>query len=187
MHWFNEPRLWNTKGDQLTFTTEEKTDFWQETHYGWCNDNGHAYLDDVSGDFTAEGIFRAEYTAQYDQAGLMLRFSDKFWLKAGIEYSHNNCTLSTVLTRGNSDWAIGPSVSISDSIHLRLTRRGASVCVQWKLANSSGPFQMLRLGAIPDDLKTSVGPMACSPTRAGLVAHFKEFKISDAIDFANEV
>ena len=42
--WVNEPSRWNIDGDQLTLATENETDFWRETYYGFVHDNGHAYL-----------------------------------------------------------------------------------------------------------------------------------------------
>ena len=107
MNWLNEPREWNAQGGNLTLVTEDKTDFWQTTFYGYHHDSGHFYFREVEGDFTAEILFRADYEALYDQAGLMLRAGERHWLKAGVEFAHGRATLSTVLTKNESDWAIG--------------------------------------------------------------------------------
>src|SRR5262245_55673602 len=110
MEWLNEPKVWNVSGDTISLITEAKTDFWQSTFYGFKHDNGHFYFDRIAGDFTAELSFSAAYEEHYDQAGLMLRFSERSWLKAGVEYVNGKCTLATVLTREQSDWGIGPEV-----------------------------------------------------------------------------
>lgn len=187
MRWFNEPRQWRTEGTDLVIVTDEKSDFWLRTYYGWNTDSGHVYGEEVEGDFTAEVDAAAQYEAHYDQCGLMLRIDGEHWLKAGVEYAHGHCTLSTVLTRGSSDWAVGPEITVRDSVRLRLTRRGAAVCVQWRLSGSTGPFQTLRLGSLSDTPQGLVGPMACSPTRTGLVARFTGFTVGPAVDFADGV
>jgi len=184
MKWLNEPREWNAQGASLSFVTEDKTDFWQTTFYGFRHDNGHFYHREVEGDFTAEVVFRAEYEALYDQAGLMLRSGELHWLKAGVEFAHGRATLSAVLTQDVSDWAIGPEVSPKERVHLRLTRKAGAVCVQWV---KDGKFQTLRLGPFSASAPLMVGPMACSPTRAGLKVRFEDFRVGPAVDFAAEV
>ena len=184
MKWLNEPREWKAEGENLSLVTHDKTDFWQATFYGWRNDNGHFYYRDAAGDFTADIKFRADYTAHYDQAGLMLRLGPQDWVKAGVEFANGHCLLSSVYTRGLSDWAIGPKVPVHDRIHLRLTRKGAAVCVQRAAGKA---FQTLRLGAFAEERDVMIGPMACSPTRGGLKVRFEDFRIGAAVDFATEV
>lgn len=50
MKWLNEPREWKAQGGNLSFVTEDKTDFWQKTFYGFHHDNGHFYYRAVEGD-----------------------------------------------------------------------------------------------------------------------------------------
>ena len=184
MKWLNEPREWKADGGNLSFVTEDQTDFWQATFYGFRHDNGHFHYREVDGEFTAEVVFSARYEAHYDQAGLMLRTGPGDWIKAGVEFAHGRATLSSVLTKSVSDWAIGPEIRPIERIHLRLTHKGGAVCVQWK---DGGRFQTLRLGAFAARDKLMIGPMACSPTRAGLKVFFEDFRIGPAVDFASEV
>jgi uncharacterized protein len=187
MQWLNEPKIWTASDDRISLVTDENTDFWQSTFYGFEHDNGHCYLERVTGDFTAEVSFTAAYEQLYDQAGLMLRFSERSWLKAGVEYVGGRCTIGTVLTRGQSDWAIGPTVSKAEAVRLRLTRRGDAVCVQWAPVDPAVPYETLRLGPISSDAEAMIGPMACSPTRAGLAVAFTGFKLLPPIDFTHAV
>lgn len=184
MKWLNEPREWKAEGGNLSLVTEDKTDFWQVTFNGWRNDNGHFHYSDAAGDFTAEVKFTADYKAHYDQAGLMLRLGPQDWIKAGVEFAHGHCLLSSVYTRGLSDWAIGPKVSAADLIHLRITRKGTAICVQCAAGKE---FQTLRLCMFAEERDVMIGPMACSPTRDGLKVSFEDFKIGAAIDFTKEV
>jgi regulation of enolase protein 1 (concanavalin A-like superfamily) len=187
MEWLNEPKVWKASGDTISLTTEDKTDFWQSTFYGFEHDNGHFYFDRIAGDFTAELSFEAAYEQLYDQAGLMLRFSERSWLKAGVEYVNGKCTLATVLTRDQSDWAIGPEVANAATLRLRLTRLRDAVCVQWAPEDAEAPYETLRLGPLPSDAEAMIGPMSCSPSRAGLKTRFKGFKILPPVDFAHAV
>ena len=50
-YWFNAPQKFRV-GNGLEIWTDPGTDFWQRTHYGFRNDNGHCLLHDVDGDFT---------------------------------------------------------------------------------------------------------------------------------------
>lgn len=187
MEWLNEPRSWSGDRAALTLTTDEKTDFWQETFYGFRHDNGHVYGDTVHGDFTAEVAFAGDYEVQYDQAGLMVRADAGTWLKTGIEYAHGRATLGAVLTRdGLSDWSIGPAAAPDAWIRLRVTRRGPALCVE-AAAGPDAPLALLRLGPIGDAPALLVGMMACSPSRAGFVARFRDFRIGEAVDVSGAV
>ncbi|MFO0991508.1 MAG: DUF1349 domain-containing protein [Hyphomicrobiales bacterium] len=186
MEWLNEPKLWKASGDRITLTTEDRTDFWQNTFYGFQHDNGHFYFDRVTGDFTAEVSFTAAYEQLYDQAGLMLRLSEHHWIKAGVEFVDGKCRLATVLTRDLSDWALGPEVDRRAKLRLRMIRLNDAVCVQWAPEDPATPYETLRLGPISHG-SAMVGPMSCSPTRAGLVTTFTHFRIGPAVDFASAV
>lgn len=107
--WLNEPKQWTGKGNSLEMVTDNATDFWRETHYGFIRDNGH-FLGFRTGDaFTAELRVRGNFQALYDQAGLMVRVDANRWLKAGIEFADGRAMLSSVLTDGRSDWATAPT------------------------------------------------------------------------------
>lgn len=60
----------------------------------------------MAGDFDVTATVFGDFTSLYDQAGLMIRFDERTWLKAGIEYSDGALQLSTVITNGTSDWAL---------------------------------------------------------------------------------
>jgi hypothetical protein len=78
--WHNEPPVWAWADGALTLTTGEKTDFWQDTFYGFRRDDGHFLGCAVTGDFTASVTFDAAYEQLYDQAGLMMRSDAENWL-----------------------------------------------------------------------------------------------------------
>jgi regulation of enolase protein 1 (concanavalin A-like superfamily) len=64
--WRNEPPFWQRDGEVLTVRTSKETDFWNNTFYGFKHVNGHFLAERVSGDFTIEAEFSADYRALYD-------------------------------------------------------------------------------------------------------------------------
>jgi uncharacterized protein len=174
--WLNAPGTWELVDERLRVVTDARTDFWRETHYGFTRDNGHFFGCEVAGGFTAQLRVRARYDALYDQAGIMVRLDARNWIKAGIENSDGQAHLSSVLTLDRSDWATGtydgdPSdfwvrASVSDGvIRLQVSADGR----RWPLA---------RLAPFPKAVSYLVGPMCCTPERAGLEVVFSAFEVT---------
>ena len=174
MYWLNEPPEWGLENGVLHVTTDERTDFWRETHYGFVRDNGHFFYTEAEGDFTAEVTFSAAYEHLYDQAGLMLRLDARHWVKAGVEYSDRQRLLSTVVTKERSDWSVASLPKETDEVTLQLTRRGSALLVREVQGERSN---LLRLADFPDSDSIQVGVMCCTPERAGLQASFRTFRI----------
>ncbi len=179
LSWLNPPARTTLEAGSLHVETGPDTDFWRETFYGFVHDNGHFGSVPVTGDFSAEITFRGAYEALYDQAGLMLRLDAQTWLKAGIEYTDGLHHLSVVVTRGVSDWSVLPLTEAEgpSEVRLRLTRLGSAILVQYALPST--PWAMLRLAALTDAPTLNVGPMCCSPQRAGFRATFTDFLLGE--------
>jgi regulation of enolase protein 1 (concanavalin A-like superfamily) len=179
--WANEPPSWRVEDGMLHLTTGDRTDFWQHTFYGFRRDNGHAFLEAVSGDFTASAIVNGAYEQLYDQAGLMLMIDERNWVKTGIEYTDGMMHFSVVVTReGLSDWSVIPlpNAAPQDDVHVRLTRHGEAVRVQYAIGERQ--WQMARLAPFPDR-EAEVGVMACSPERSGFQATFRDIAVGPPI------
>ena len=87
LRWWNPPAGADLRRSRLVVATRGGTDFWQRTHYGFRADNGHCLLSDWrAGDFVLSTRVRAHPVHQYDQAGLIVRFSADCWLKTSVEY-----------------------------------------------------------------------------------------------------
>lgn len=179
MVWLNPPTASRIDGTKLTLTTGDRTDFWRKTHYDFIRDSGHFLHHPVSGDFTAEVTVNANYEALYDQAGLMLRIDDTRWVKAGVEYTDGQPFFSTVITNDRSDWSIVALPFSADRLRLRLTRHDDAIRVQVQRPDDS--WLMTRLGYLQAG-PAQIGVMACSPERAGFVAHFHTYTCGPAID-----
>lgn len=176
--WLNPPPEWNLDESVLRLETGSETDFWRDTLYGFRRDSGHALLIPVTGDFTAHLTFDAVYETLYDQAGLMLRRDEGLWLKAGIEFSDDVANMSVVVTRGASDWSTAVLSGVAGPQRLRLTRLADAVVVQFR--NAANRWQLLRVADFPAGATLQIGPMACSPQRAGFKVRFTEFTIGPA-------
>jgi hypothetical protein len=173
--WLNEPAEWGFEAGGLRVVTDHGTDFWRETHYGFTRDSGHVLGLGTAGDFTAELRVQAEYRALYDQAGIMLRLDERRWLKAGIEFSDGQAMLGSVLTLDRSDWATGPYAGDPGDFRLRLTVAAGVLRLQ---ASPDGRrWGLVRLAPFPPAASYTVGPMCCTPERAGLVVRFTEFRL----------
>lgn len=179
--WLNEPAEWAAEAGGVRLVTDFGTDFWQHTFYGFRRDNGHALLRPVKGDFTAAAVISGGYEHLYDQAGLMLRIDAQNWIKTGIEYTDGMMHFSVVVTREASDWSVIPlpDATPDDVLHVRLTRHGDAVRVQYAIAGRD--WQMARLAPF-SAADAQVGVMACSPERSGFEARFRDISVGPPVD-----
>ena len=175
--WLNEPADWRIDSDYLHVMTDKATDFWRETHYGFTRDTGHFYSVKTAGAFTAQLRIRARYEQLYDQAGLMVRISATEWIKAGIELSDGLPMISSVVTSNKSDWSTAPYVDDASDFWLRVTVKEGVLRLQVSADGIYWP--LMRLCPFPVASSYSVGPMCCTPERAGLNVEFSDFAVSD--------
>ena len=173
--WLNEPREWRLGPDGLSVTTDAGSDFWRETHYGFIRHSGHFFGCEAVGDFTASLRVRAGYESLYDQAGIMVLVDDARWIKAGIELSDGEALLGSVLTNGSSDWATGPWRGDPADLRLRVTVASGVLRLQASVDGQRWP--LVRLCPFPAAATYRVGPMCCTPERAGLNVLFSDFTL----------
>lgn len=176
--WLNEPASWSLDAGALRVVTDASTDFWRETHYGFVRDSGHFLGLAATPPFTAQLRLRGAFRQLYDQAGLMLRRDDRHWIKAGIEISDGAPQASAVVTAGRSDWSVAPLPAGTAELWLRLTVQGGAVRVQ--LSTDGAVWPLLRLAPFDTDGPLTVGPMCCTPERAGLEVTFDGFTVGPA-------
>jgi uncharacterized protein len=179
--WINEPAQWRVENEMLSVTTDANTDFWRKTHYGFVRDTGHVFAADVTGDFTADITIDGDFSALYDQAGLMVRESAAHWVKAGAEYNDGALAFSTVLTNERSDWSLGSRVA-TNRFRLRLTVVAGVLKVQ--CSANERDWTLMRLAPfLPREASGHwlVGPMCCSPERGGLSVRFSDFHIGPPV------
>ncbi|MBE9004389.1 DUF1349 domain-containing protein [Fortiea sp. LEGE XX443] len=175
MEWYNKPSVWEVKDDAIAVTSNGKTDFWRETHYGFIKDNGHFFYQQISGDFIVEVKVNGDYQDLYDQAGLMVRLDEFNWLKCGIEFVNGVQQVSAVVTRNYSDWSVVPMPHNPSAIWVRVTRRNTTVEVEYSLNGTE--YTMLRLAYLSPVETVSVGVMCASPEGKGFPIKFEKFQI----------
>lgn len=174
--WLNEPKNWSWREDELEVETDEATDFWRETHYGFTRDSGHFFGVRTPSAFTAEFRVRGNYQTLYDQAGIMVRLDESRWVKAGIELSDGRAMLSSVLTDGRSDWSTGPYEHDARDFRIRATVGNGVLRLQVSADGLLWP--LMRLAPFPVAESYLVGPMCCTPERGGLKISFSDFRLS---------
>ena len=177
--WLNEPAYWRLEEERLHAVTDSRTDFWRKTHYGFTRDSGHFFGCEVVDSFTAQLRVRAQYEALYDQAGIMVRLDEARWIKAGIEWSDDAPHLGSVLTLDRSDWATGPFDGDPADFWLRATVAAGVIRVQ--VSRDGLRWPLLRLAPFPDAPAYRVGPICCTPERAGLAVEFSDFVVGPAL------
>ena len=176
LSWFCQPRKWSLDHGHLTLYPDAKTDYWQRTHYGFQNDNGHFLYTEVDGDFllTTKVHFFPQH--QYDQAGLMVRISPDFWLKTSIEFEPDEPNrLGAVVTRhGYSDWSTQDIAKDVQEYLLRIRRAGDDYTVAYR-QNENDHWSQIRLAHLENAPGAVVqcGLYACSPIEAGFRAEFE--------------
>jgi hypothetical protein len=170
--WHNRAPFDEKRGGSLIVRTAGETDYWNNTFYGFRHANGHFLATPVTGDFSFEVTFSADYKRLYDQAGAMVRVDDNNWLKTGTEFTDGALHFSVVVTRDDqSDWSVmllGGKVTAP--VTLRLTRHAEALRVQ--LREPDGNWRLVRLAYLRMPETVEVGPMCCSPTGEGLEVTF---------------
>ncbi|KZZ98889.1 hypothetical protein AAL_02440 [Moelleriella libera RCEF 2490] len=95
----------------LTFAADSNTDIWKKppTHDVFTAPYRPHSKGPALNFLSASISFRATYTQQFDQAGILLAFTrrgDRKWIKSGVEYFDKTPRLSTVCTDNYSDWSV---------------------------------------------------------------------------------
>jgi regulation of enolase protein 1 (concanavalin A-like superfamily) len=109
----------------------------------------------------------------------MIRIDETRWVKTGVELTDGELFLSTVVTHGNSDWSVAKPFGELDDVYLRVTVNSGAMRIQASRTGKHWP--LVRLAPFPASKNYLVGPMACTPGRAGLRVAFCDFSIGSAI------
>jgi regulation of enolase protein 1 (concanavalin A-like superfamily) len=176
MNWYNEPEVWEGQGDKLIVRADPQTDFWRVTLHGFIKDDAHFYYQDVTGDFVATVKITGAYAALYDQAGLMVRESERVWLKCGIEYLEGVQQASAVITRDFSDWSIVPLTDNPTAIWVQVKRTGPAVEVF--ISRNGADYSLIRQGYLSEQATLQAGLMCAAPQGNGFEVTFDAFSIS---------
>jgi regulation of enolase protein 1 (concanavalin A-like superfamily) len=168
--WTNQPASVREEGTDLLVTAVEGSDAWRTTSYGFVHDTEHALVVPLENGRAVEVDFVAEFSEQFDQAGVFLRADDRHWIKAGVEFVDGAPQVGAVVTWPNSDWSASPVPGWAGrTVTIRASRSGDAVTFR---AGVDGQLALIRLAPVPPDATLEAGPMVCAPTRAGLTVRF---------------
>lgn len=177
--WFNEPTHYRL-GNGLEILTDERTDFWQNTHYGFRRDDGHCLFTKVAGDFALTTHVEFRPQTQYDQCGLMLRADAGTWIKTSTEYENDGVSrLGSVVTNlGFSDWATQDVSSAHQEMWYRISKRGSDFLIESSFDGQDWlQMRIAHLHILPEQLE--VGVYACSPIGRDFWCRFSLLSISE--------
>lgn len=170
--WLNEPASWSLEDQVLKIKTQENTDFWRKTYYGFERMNGHVFYKEIEGDFETEvNLTMEDPSSRYDQSGLFIMLSEDCWLKVSLEYVPNgDCYLGSVITNnGYSDWASKnfPAKEACKPLTFKIKRTGGTYQIWVKSVCSEGRYEQMRIGRLHEDDHNKpirIGLYACSPS-----------------------
>jgi hypothetical protein len=175
LQWFNPPQAWSLESAGLTVRPAAKTDFWQQTHYGFRADNGHFLYLEAPGDFSLTTKVCFHPVRLYDQAGLMVRVRPSCWIKTSVEYeSRGPSKLGAVVTNhGCSDWSLQDFPRGQNQVRLRIRRKGQDFLVEWG-PGAGRTWELLRVAHLHEGAGRPMqcGLYACSPKGSGFRAEF---------------
>jgi regulation of enolase protein 1 (concanavalin A-like superfamily) len=175
MTWLNPPASEHYSDGVLTVRSRGKTDFWRKTFYGYINDNGHFMNLSMMGEFQMQARINGNYSALYDQAGLMVRLDEKRWMKCGSEFVEGKRWASVVFTHDFSDWSTMEDLSQTGAVWWRVIRKKDSI--EAHVSRDGDKFTAVRQGYFPADVKVQVGIMCAAPEGAGFEAVFDQLTI----------
>jgi regulation of enolase protein 1 (concanavalin A-like superfamily) len=178
-YWFNEPARYRL-GAGLEIWTDNKTDFWQTTHYGFQRDDGHCLLTRLAGDFSL--LTRVEFRpqSQYDQCGLMVRVDRENWIKLSTEYeTETTSRLGSVVTNlGYSDWATQDIDSSHQEMWYRISKHGPDFLLEHSYEGQA--WQQLRVTHLHKATEPlQAGVYACSPIGKHFWCRFIRLEVAE--------
>lgn len=177
--WTHPPAATARTDDGLRVTAIEGSDAWRVTSYGFVHDSEHALLAPFPAGNAVEVSFRADFTDQFDQAGLFLRVDEQHWVKAGVEFTDGALQLGAVVTDGRSDWSAAPVPEWNGRLlTIRASWVASAVTVRAKADGED--FRLVRVLPLDADLDVQAGPLICAPTRSGLTVTFTSWALTAA-------
>ncbi|PPF89530.1 DUF1349 domain-containing protein [Subtercola sp. Z020] len=177
--WSTAPAHVQVADDGMRVSAVEGSDAWRITSYGFIHDNAHALLAPLQQSTAVEVSFELDFSEQFDQAGVFLRVDDSTWIKAGVEVSDGVASLGAVVTRGESDWSLGPVFGWAGrTVTVRASRSGDAVTVRARVDDEE--WRLVRVAPLSPEATVTAGPFCCAPSRSGLVVHFTSWRTTEA-------
>lgn len=173
--WTTPPVAALADGSTLRVTAAEGSDAWRHTAYGFVHDTEHALLAPFAVGSAMEVAFVADFSAEFDQAGLFVRASDERWMKSGVEYADGVLGAGAVVTDVMSDWSIAPVAEWHGRpLRVRVSRGSDALTVRAGVDGEA--LRLMRVVPFPGELDASAGPFVCAPSRGDLEVTFTDWR-----------
>ena len=186
--WFCEPKKHDIREDKLIIVPDSGSDFWQRTHYGFRNNNGHCLWTGRKGDFVLTTHVRYNPQHQFDQAGLVVYFTEDFWIKCSVEHEPEGAyNLGSVVTNlGYSDWATQPyfKTTVDMEFMIKHVKQDFEIYCREYGEERWRQMRITRL-ELPVNTVFHVGVYACSPKEGGFEAVFESLSIDNLVVNSN--
>ncbi len=173
--WTHPPADATREGGDLAVTAAEGSDAWLRTSYGFINDSENALIAPLAPDTAVEVEFSANFSAQFDQAGVFVRVDSERWVKAGLEFADGVLGAGAVVTNHYSDWSVGAVPEwLGQRIRVRVSWGNDALTVRAGVVGDK--LRLLRVAPFPASLVASAGPYIAAPSRAGLTIPFHSWR-----------
>lgn len=177
--WTHAPVSAVERGEDLLVTAVETSDAWRHTAYGFVHDTEHALLAPFTAGTAVEVVFTADFTGEFDQAGVFVRVDDERWIKAGLEYAEGSLGAGAVVTDVRSDWSVGAVPEWQGKrIRVRVSWNLGALIVRAGIDGEE--LRLLRVLPFDETLTASAGPYVCAPTRSDLTVALHEWRTAPA-------
>lgn len=177
--WYNEPKNVRFIEEGILVETYPNTDFWQCLDSNFSKDNGHMFVEEYSGDFSAEAKWSYHEIKDSAQCGIMVRFDEYNWIKVGLlsPNIHNPQIGVVVANNGACDWSTNNISSNKLSIRLRLRRKGNDFIVFY--SSDGVVFEQIRMIHFTKAYNfAKVGVYACSPKGEAFECVLEELEVN---------
>jgi regulation of enolase protein 1 (concanavalin A-like superfamily) len=178
--WTHQPASVSLDGEALRAIAVEGSDAWRTTAYGFVHDDPHALLAPLAVGQAMEITFSAEWSGEFDQAGVFVRQDDEHWVKTGIEFADGHLGLGAVVTDVVSDWSVGYVDEWNGSeVTVRVSRWPDALIVRARAG--AGAWRLVRVAPFDGGADAAAGPFLCAPLRSGFEVRFLSWHL-DAAD-----
>lgn len=177
--WTHDPEVVDLSDDALVATAAEGSDAWRTTAYGFVHATEHALVSALGVGEAMEITFTADWSGEFDQAGIFVRADEQRWVKAGLEYADGHLGLGAVVTDGVSDWSVGRTDTWrTASVSMRVSRWDDALIIRARTGDEV--WRLVRVAPFAGGPVVEAGPYLCAPTRAGFTVAFRSWLHGDA-------
>lgn len=181
LFWIREPKEYSIEDNIITIMTQECTDLWQRTYYGFQNDNAPVLQMKTNEKYFSFVVkTKFESKRRFDQCGVVIYLDSDNWLKGSIEYENDKIQRlgSVVTNHGYSDWATTDIDASVKEMWYRLSRREDDYCIECSYDGKE--FHQMRICHLIEGKDEIVfGIYACSPEQSSFKAVFTDMEVME--------